>query len=105
MVAAEAEQQPNELSYGDDRCGVGSATDGVLPSLSDVEGVLLQLPPGSDQGAAGPQQLQAWHTRFKEAVIKVAGLEQLASAATLQYLDAQGVLLPRVHSCCSSSHI
>eukprot|EP00775_Hariotina_reticulata_P007147 gene7147-7362_t len=89
---AEAEQQPNELPYGDGRCGVGSATDGVLPSLSDVEGVLLQLPPGSDQGAADPQQLQAWHGRFKEAVTEVARLEQLASAATLQYLDAQGGL-------------
>jgi len=91
LVVAEAEQQLNEPLYGDDRCGVGSVSEGVPPSLSNVERVLLQLRTGPDHGAADVQQLQAWHDRFKGAVIKVASLEQLASAATLQYLDAQGV--------------
>lgn len=85
------QQQQQPAPYGDERCGHGSAQEQPPPpSLEEAEQALLRLLPGSDQGAASPQQLAAWHDRFKAAAGQMAGLEQLASAATLQYLDAQG---------------
>ncbi|WIA10524.1 hypothetical protein OEZ85_010712 [Tetradesmus obliquus] len=89
-AAAAALQQQQ---YGDERCGYGSRDDPLaLPSPAEVEAALLQLPPGADKGAASKQQLQAWHERFKGVAEAAAGLEQLASAATTQYMDAQGGL-------------
>jgi hypothetical protein len=65
-----------------------------------VEAALLQLPPGADKGAASKQQLQAWHERFKGVAAAAAGLEQLASAATTQYMDAQGMASDLQLVCC-----
>lgn len=98
-AAAAALQQQQ---YGDERCGYGSRDDPLaLPSPAEVEAALLQLPPGADKGAASKQQLQAWHERFKGVAEAAAGLEQLASAATTQYMDAQGAAYNKepVHCC------
>jgi hypothetical protein len=89
-------------SYGDQRCGF--ATDSIdhqqqqqqqqqlaVPSVQQAELLLQQLPAGGqDAGAADGQQLQEWRQRWNAVSPSVAGLEQLASAATMQYLDAQG---------------
>lgn len=87
--------------YGDQRCGF--ATDSCdqdqqqpqlsIPSLQQAELLLQQLPAGGqDGGAADAQQLQEWRQRWNAVSPSVAGLEQLASAATMQYMDAQGGL-------------
>lgn len=77
--------------YGDERCGHGSLQEQpALPALQAVEQLLLRLPDNCNQGVASPEQLQQWHERFKSASGTVADLEQLASAATLQLMDAQG---------------
>ena len=87
--------------YGDNRCGFAtdSSTDQQqqhqqqqqvhVPSLQEAELMLQQLP-AQDAGAADSQQLQEWRQRWSAVAPAVAGLEQLASAATLQYMDAQG---------------
>jgi len=90
--------------YGDTRCGFArDACDQQLPlpqqqqqqpqllvpSLQQAEQLLQQLP-AADAGAVNPQQLQEWRARFKAVAPSVAGLEQLASAGSLQYMDAQG---------------
>lgn len=92
--------------YGDTRCGFArDACDQQLPlpqqqqqqpqllvpSLQQAEQLLQQLP-AADAGAVNPQQLQEWRARFKAVAPSVAGLEQLASAGSLQYMDAQGGL-------------
>jgi hypothetical protein len=85
-----------QAAYGDSRCGYASTTpqqqqQQQLPSLGEVEQLLLQLPRGGrDTGAASAEQQAAWRARFASSSAAVAGLEQLASAATLQYMDAQG---------------
>jgi hypothetical protein len=90
-AAPEQQQQPSPAAYGDERCGYGSRDDPLaLPSPAEVEAALLQLPQGADKGAASKQQLQEWNERFKGVAAAAAGLEQLASAATTQYMDAQG---------------
>lgn len=91
--------------YGDQRCGFASDTTGdhsgqqpqqqqpqlPVPSLQQAEQLLQQLPAGGqDVGAVDPQQLKEWRQRFQAVAPSVAGLEQLASAATMQYMDAQG---------------
>eukprot|EP00879_Flechtneria_rotunda_P004646 GHRR01004905.1.p1 GENE.GHRR01004905.1~~GHRR01004905.1.p1 ORF type:complete len:378 (+),score=171.71 GHRR01004905.1:406-1539(+) len=88
-ATAPSDQQSSGCMYGDKRCGYGSD---AAPSLPAPEKLLERLPQGPDGGAATPEQLQAWRDRFKAAAQQVAGLEQLASAATLQYMDAQGGL-------------
>jgi hemolysin activation/secretion protein len=90
-AAAAEPMPPASAAYGDDRCGFGSRDDPLaLPSPAEVEAALLQLPQGADKGAASKQQLAAWNERFKGVAAAAAGLEQLASAATTQYMDAQG---------------
>jgi hypothetical protein len=90
-AAAAATSQQQQQQYGDERCGYGSRDDPLaLPSPAEVEAALLQFPPGADKGAASKQQLQSWHERFKGVAAAAVGLEQLASAATAQYMDAQG---------------
>lgn len=85
-------------SYGDQRCGF--ATDAIdrqqqqqlaVPTVQQAELLLQKLPAGDqDAGAADAQQLQEWRQRWNAVSSSVAGLEQLASAATMQYMDAQG---------------
>lgn len=82
-------QQQSGIAYGDERCGYGKQ-DEQQPSFSESEAALLTLQPGSDTGCVSRAQLQSWHNRFKGASAAIAGLEQLASAATTQHLDAQG---------------
>jgi hypothetical protein len=90
-AAAPEQQQPGSAAYGDERCGYGSRDDPLaLPSPAEVEAALLQLPQGADKGAASKQQLHEWNERFRGVAAAAAGLEQLASAATTQYMDAQG---------------
>lgn len=106
--------------YGDNRCGFATDSTGdqqqqqqqqqlAVPSLQEAE-LLLQQLPGQDAGAADSQLLQEWRQRWSAVAPAVAGLEQLASAATLQYMDAQGEpyvgLLPAVGAlpcCCSNT--
>jgi hypothetical protein len=95
--------------YGDLRCGFAADAPEQqqqqeqepvqqlsLPSLQQAEQLLLrQLPRGGqDEGAADPQQLQEWRQRWNAVAPSVAGLEQLASATSMQYMDAQGVQTP-----------
>lgn len=91
--------------YGDLRCGFAADAPEQqqqqqepvqqlsLPSLQQAEQLLLrQLPHGGqDTGAADSQQLQEWRQRWNAVAPSVAGLEQLASATSMQYMDAQGV--------------
>lgn len=90
--------------YGDQRCGFATESceqdpsqpqqqqqQLLLPSLDQAEALLQQLAAGGrDAGAADPRQLQEWRQRWTAVSPSVAGLEQLASAATMQYMDAQG---------------
>lgn len=97
--------------YGDLRCGFAADAPEQqqqqqepvqqlsLPSLQQAEQLLLrQLPRGGqDGGAADAQQLQEWRQRWSAVAPSVAGLEQLASATSMQYMDAQGVCLGPYH--------
>jgi hypothetical protein len=88
--------------YGDQRCGFATESCDqdpsqpqrqqlLLPSLDQAEALLQQLAAGGrDAGAADQQQLQEWRQRWNAVSPSVAGLEQLASAASMQYMDAQG---------------
>lgn len=84
------DQPQPAAAYGDGRCAYGSCQDQQLPSPTAVEQLLLHMPPNADPGCATGEQLQQWHERFKSASAAIAGLEQLASAASLQLMDAQG---------------
>jgi hypothetical protein len=95
-------------SYGDDRCGFATGSIDhkqqqqlAVPSVHQAELLLQQLPAGGqDAGAADTQQLQEWRQRWNAVSPSVAGLEQLASAATMQYTDAQGVHVLALNSTC-----
>eukprot|EP00878_Enallax_costatus_P022349 GHUV01023706.1.p1 GENE.GHUV01023706.1~~GHUV01023706.1.p1 ORF type:complete len:236 (+),score=86.44 GHUV01023706.1:981-1688(+) len=88
-AAQQPPEQQEHSAYGDDCCGYGSPQE-QLPAPKAVEQLLLQLQSGPGEGAATAEQLQHWHERFKAASATISGLEQLASAASLQLMDCQG---------------
>jgi len=100
------EKQKQQRKYGDAVCGYGS--DDEPPTFSDAEDAVLGVgssgaaaerwakqhthAAGSDGAAASEQQLQEWRERFRGNAGGLAALEQVASASTSLFMDAQGAL-------------
>lgn len=81
-----AAQQQADGWYGDDICGYGS--DGDPLSFQDVEGMVASHTYRTD--VVTDEQCLAWQQRFNSTTPAFATLEQLSSAVTMQYMDAQG---------------
>jgi hypothetical protein len=98
--------------YGDQRCGFADPNQNQqqqqplldIPSLQQAEQLLQQLAAGGQQGAraAGPDQLQEWRQRWAAVAPSVSGLEQLASAVSMQFMDAQGECARAVEAAAAS---
>lgn len=84
----EAEAAPG-VPLGDERLGRGS--DAPPPSLPGVERLLIALTP-EQLPVAGEAQLAGWQQAWADAREAAAAREQLASAVTAQWLDAQGAI-------------